>query len=140
MKPLRDNFREGAPISQVPASWFNAVAKFINSLIPGYGISWLKSESSNIIEVDPSVIPSASIGTPTQAGTFPTGETGISQAEGNVWTAGGANGVELQVLFKGEYDATLGAHKVYVVKLTYSSSGLLQSIDKIQNGGMFIGA
>ena len=56
MQPLQDNFREGAPISQVPASWFNAVAKFINSLIPGYGISWMKSESSNIIEVDPDVL------------------------------------------------------------------------------------
>ena len=56
MKPLRDNFREGAPISQVPASWFNAVASFINSLIPGRGILWAKSESMNVIEVDPSVM------------------------------------------------------------------------------------
>ena len=140
MKPLENTFREGAPISQVPASWFNAVASFINSLIPGFGISWVKSEANNVIEVDRSVIPSTDAGTPTQAGTFPTGETGISQASGNVWTAGGANGAELQVLFKGEYDANAGAHKVYSVKLTFSRSGLLQSIDKIQNGGMFIGA
>lgn len=56
MKPLRDNFREGAPISQVPATWFNAVASFINSLIPGRGIIWAKSESMNVIEVDPSVM------------------------------------------------------------------------------------
>ena len=55
MRPLRDNFREGAPISQVPATWFNAVAAFINSLIPGYGILWAKSEANNIIEVDGSL-------------------------------------------------------------------------------------
>ena len=55
MKPLQNNFREGAPISQVPASWFNAVASFINSLIPGFGISWVKSEANNVIELDPSI-------------------------------------------------------------------------------------
>lgn len=53
MKPIAANFRAGAPISQVPASWFNAVAKFINSLVPGRGIAWNKGDGDlNVIEVD----------------------------------------------------------------------------------------
>lgn len=139
MKPLRDNFREGAPISQVPATWFNAVASFINSLIPGFGISWAKSEKMNIIEVDQSVIPGKTTGTPVSGGSFPTND-GITQTAGNIWTAGGANGLTLEVLFKGEYDSNLGVHKVYSATLTFSKDGLLMSADKIGNGGMMIGA
>ena len=56
VKPLRDNFREGAPISQVPASWFNEVAAFINSLIPGFGIQWAKSATMNVIEVSRDIL------------------------------------------------------------------------------------
>lgn len=140
MRPLRDNFREGAPVSQVPASWFNTVASFINSLIPGFGISWVKSETMNVIEVDQTVIPSKVARTPVSGGAFPTGETGITQQEGNIWTVGGADGLSLQVLYKGEYDSGLGAHKVYAAQLTFSAGGLLLSADKIQNAGMFIGA
>lgn len=39
---LKDDFG-GGPISQVPASWFNSVAKFINNLIPGKGVVFTKS-------------------------------------------------------------------------------------------------
>ena len=53
MNPIADDFRAGAPISQVPVSWFKSVAKFINSLVPGRGIFWPKSDGDiNAIEVD----------------------------------------------------------------------------------------
>ena len=35
---IKDNFQAGGPITQVPASWFNSVAGFINGLIAGPGI------------------------------------------------------------------------------------------------------
>lgn len=44
---LRDNFNEGGPVSQVPASWFNRVAKFINNLIPGDGVSFEKHDDGS---------------------------------------------------------------------------------------------
>lgn len=39
MFSIKDDFSAGAPISQVPTSWFNKVAKFLNNLI---GISPIK--------------------------------------------------------------------------------------------------
>lgn len=34
---IRDNFGEG-PVTQVPASWYNSVAKFINNLVGGHRV------------------------------------------------------------------------------------------------------
>lgn len=39
---LLSNFKSGAPASQVPASWYNEVAKWINNLIGGMGIIVMK--------------------------------------------------------------------------------------------------
>ena len=48
---LKDDFRPGGPASQVPASWFNKVANFLNNLIPGRGINLTKSErGASVIE------------------------------------------------------------------------------------------
>ena len=44
---IKDDFRMGGPVTQVPASWFNAVGSFINHLIGGFGIKIDKSESGN---------------------------------------------------------------------------------------------
>ncbi|MBO7686916.1 MAG: hypothetical protein J6V72_11065 [Kiritimatiellae bacterium] len=52
-EPLKDDFRSGAPISQVPASWFNHVANFINTVKTGLGLRWTKSDAgANVIEMD----------------------------------------------------------------------------------------
>ena len=37
MMHIRDNFGEG-PVTQVPASWYNSVAKFINNLVGGFRV------------------------------------------------------------------------------------------------------
>ena len=37
MMHIRDNFGEG-PVTQVPASWYNSVAKFINNLVGGHRV------------------------------------------------------------------------------------------------------
>ena len=49
---LKDNFRPNAPISQVPASWFNAVAAFLNNLVGGFGIKMDKRSAFPSISVD----------------------------------------------------------------------------------------
>lgn len=55
---LKDNFRSNAPISQVPASWFNQVASFINNLVGGYGVRVHKNRGGapSVISLDPSVL------------------------------------------------------------------------------------
>lgn len=51
---VKDDFTEGGPIAQVPASWFNSVAKFLNNLISGRGIRMQKEGDGavNSIELD----------------------------------------------------------------------------------------
>ena len=56
MTRIKDDFNPKAPISQVPASWFNTVAKFINELMGGLGISLNKDGSPPLISVDPNVV------------------------------------------------------------------------------------
>lgn len=53
---LKDNFRANAPISQVPASWFNAVASFLNNLIGGYGIKINKNGPFPVVSINPDVL------------------------------------------------------------------------------------
>ena len=54
---IKDDFKSSAPISQVPASWFNAVAKFINGIIGGWGIKTKKNEKGDsIISIDKEVL------------------------------------------------------------------------------------
>ena len=54
---VKDDFRTGRPVSQVPASWFNAVGSFINNLIGGFGISVKKSESGNsVVSIDKEIL------------------------------------------------------------------------------------
>ena len=141
---IEDNFRAGAPISQVPATWFNAVGSFLNNLVNGFGIRLTKNGGGqpSVIEIDQDVLlpVSRKKGTPTATGTFPTNEPGIAQEEGNLWKIGTANGAEVQILYKGEFDSGAGAHKAYAAKMTFSADGLLLSIDKIADAGLYIGA
>jgi hypothetical protein len=138
---VRDDFRPGAPISQVPASWFNKVAQFLNNLVGGFGITLMKSENgASVIEVDQTAIRQAqntAVGTPSDVGSFPT-DDGVTQAASTLWTAGGENGAALFVLYKGEADANTGIHDLYAAKLTITADGRIVKIDSVQNGGMEI--
>ena len=49
---FKDDFSQKRPITQVPASWFNGVAKFLNGLVGGFGIVINKSGTdSAMVEV-----------------------------------------------------------------------------------------
>ena len=140
---VKDDFCPGAPISQVPASWFNKVAQFLNNLVGGFGITLMKSENgANVIEVDQTAIRQAqntAVGTPSDVGSFPN-DDGVTQQASTLWTAGGENGASLFVLFKGEYDSGDGMHDLYAAKLTITADGRIVKIDAVGNGGVKIGA
>lgn len=55
MDHLQDNFKDGGPVSQVPASWFNRVARFINNLVPSDTVRFEKHDDGNatILEAKP---------------------------------------------------------------------------------------
>ena len=140
---VKDDFRPGAPISQVPASWFNKVAQFLNNLVGGFGITLMKSENgASVIEVDQTAIRQAqntAVGTPSDVGSFPN-DDGVTQAAGTLWTAGGENGATLFVLYQGEYDSGDGVHDLYAAKLTITADGRIVKIDAVQDGGVKVGA
>lgn len=60
---VRDNFAAGAPISQVPASWFNKVARFLNNFRSGEGCRVNADENGPVFSVLPSVDGPETIGT-----------------------------------------------------------------------------
>ena len=62
---LKDNFRPNAPISQVPASWFNAVASFLNNLVGGYGVKINKNGAIPVVSIVPEVLAEHSKDKPT---------------------------------------------------------------------------
>lgn len=41
---VKDDFRAGAPVTQVGAGWFNKVGSFLNNLVSGRGIRLIKNE------------------------------------------------------------------------------------------------
>ena len=103
---IKDDFKAGAPISQVPASWFNAVGKFLNGLVGGFGAKVNKNESGrSTVSIDKQVLQteidnitntlklSKESGTPDDC----TDSPNVLDANGSTltWTAGGANGFKL---------------------------------------------
>ncbi len=136
---IKDDFKAGAPISQVPAGWFNAVAHFLNGLVGGFGISTTKSESGNSVisldrtamhgEIDNAIAVSGmrvsrDPGTPSDCTDAPT----VLDANGGtlVWTAGGNNGIELDCYCKIAPQASGSNYTVFQrCRLTFSKDGLL---------------
>ena len=140
---VKDDFRPGAPISQVPASWFNKVAQFLNNLVGGYGITLTKADKgASVIEVDQTAIRQAqntAVGTPSDVGSFPN-DDGVTQAAGTLWTAGGEDGATLFVLYHGTTTSRPATHSLYAAKLTITADGRIVKIDAVQDGGVKIGA
>lgn len=134
---IQDDFKSNRPITQVPAGWFNSVARFLNNLIPGRGIKFEKNAvGPTIIELSPD--DPASVGTPVAVGEFPDDE--VTQPASSLWRAGGNNGARLLVLYKDDTDSNVGTHKLYAARLTISIDGRIVSIDAASNIGIEIGA
>lgn len=132
MLHLKDDFAAGRPISQVPASWFNKVAKFINNLVGGRFIRITKSETGvQVIDVTEDVQPtSKEVGDSPTDGQDKATEPLGTESDGTTWswTAGGANGLKLDV-----YCRCVGGedeHRMERATLTFSKDGLLVSAVK----------
>jgi len=130
---LKDNFQAGAPISQVPASWFNSVAKFINGLIPGKNVTFEHPGASSTAICAESTV-SRDVGTPSDNGSFPTNE--ITQDEDVLWTVGGTDGVSVRVIY--DCDTESGDHDLHAAKLTFSKDGILTKIETVANEGFSV--
>lgn len=131
---LKDDFRTGAPISQVPAGWFNSVAKFLNGLVGGFGVRTEKSDSgTSTISLDRTVLLceidnavqglrlSKDAGTPDDRTDSP--DVLDDGGESWTWTAGGGNGLELDAYCR--IGASGAYHLFQRCRLTFSRDGIL---------------
>lgn len=123
---ITENFQPGAPITQVPVSWFNAVAHFLNNLI-GDGATVDKVDPP-VIRVDTDAIAKklADIGTPADH----SDTNADDDQDGSTWTwTPGNNGLVVTPYCEVEEDG--GFHYFGRVQLTFSKSGLLVSAQKL---------
>lgn len=133
---VKDDFKAGAPVTQVGAGWFNKVGSFINNLVGGRGVRIVKNESGpSYIELEDAAPDAGEGDNPTAVGSYPTDE--VTQDGGTLWQAGGENGAEVMVAYKCVFD-TDGQHKTYAAKLVLSADGRVLRIEKAENAGWMV--
>lgn len=131
---VKDDFKAGAPVTQVGAGWFNKVGSFLNNLVGGRGVRIVKNESGpSYIELEESSTDAGS--NPTDVGSYPTDE--VEQEAKTLWQAGGANGAKVMFAHKCVFD-TDGQHKTYAAKLVLSADGRVLRIEKAENAGWMV--
>lgn len=132
---VKDDFKAGAPISQVPASWFNAVAKFLNGLVGGFGVKIDKNESGrSTASIDKQVLQQEidnitnTLKVSKEMGESPLDKTDTEaddDTDGETWTwkSGGANGLKMDAYFCIVEEE--GWHYFQRVRLDISKDGLI---------------
>lgn len=125
---VTENFPAGGPITQVPVSWFNKVAHFLNNLI-GDGATVDKGDPP-VIRVNTAAIVKklSEVGTPVDGKDSPN----VLDTNGASWTwqAGGDNGLELDCYCRIAPQQSGSAYSVFQrVRMTFSKSGLLVSAE-----------
>lgn len=129
---LKDNFRPNAPISQVPASWFNAVASFLNNLIGGYGVKINKNGPFPVISLDPEVLKKEEqpLGEYKQIDSgFSLSQTSLAGRKDDSFHAGSSDGkgVKCYLCFRGAVDG-LGKAALYWREVTITRDGRILGI------------
>ena len=132
---VKDDFKAGAPISQVPASWFNSVAKFLNGLVGGFGVKIDKNESGrSTASIDKQVLQQEidnitnTLKLSKEMGESPLDKTDTEaddDTDGETWTwkSGGANGLKMDAYFCIVDEE--GWHYFQRVRLDISKDGLI---------------
>ena len=132
---VKDDFKAGAPISQVPASWFNSVAKFLNGLVGGFGVKTDKNESGrSTVSIDKQVLQQEidnitnTLKVSKEMGESPLDKTDTEaddDTDGDTWTwkSGGANGLKMDAYFCIVEEE--GWHYFQRVRLDISKDGLI---------------
>ena len=143
MARLRDDFRAGEPVSQVPASWFNAVARFVNGLVPGRGINITRGADRVVVEATGDGDFAA------EAPETPTSSTDISgkmtethvaadtppvtadDGAAAVWAASadGKGWIEDSIVATDRVNAAGSLHRLWFVRKHYSSDGRLLKVE-----------
>ncbi len=126
---VKDDFKARSPISQVPASWFNAIARFVNNLVGGVGIRIIKNDSGrSVVSLDEELLAGLrvkkDIGTPIDCTDTPK----VLDTDGATieWTAGGANGFVFDGYCKIAPQTATSNYTVYQrCRMTFSRDGLL---------------
>ena len=132
---VKDDFKAGAPISQVPAGWFNSVAKFLNGLVGGFGVKIDKNESGrSTASIDKQVLQQEidnitnTLKVSKEMGESPLDKTDTEaddDTDGETWTwkSGGANGLMMDAYFCIVEEE--GWHYFQRVRLDISKDGLI---------------
>ena len=132
---VKDDFKAGAPISQVPAGWFNSVAKFLNGLVGGFGVKIDKNESGrSTASIDKQVLQQEidnitnTLKVSKEMGESPLDKTDTEaddDTDGETWTwkSGGANGLKMDAYFCIVEEE--GWHYFQRVRLDISKDGLI---------------
>lgn len=132
---IKDDFKAGAPISQVPAGWFNSVAKFLNGLVGGFGVKIDKNESGrSTASIDKQVLQQEidnitnTLKVSKEMGESPLDKTDTEaddDTDGETWTwkSGGANGLKMDAYFCIVEEE--GWHYFQRVRLDISKDGLI---------------
>ena len=132
---VKDDFKAGAPISQVPAGWFNSVAKFLNGLVGGFGVKIDKNESGrSTASIDKQVLQQEidnitnTLKLSKEMGESPLDKTDTGTDDDNdgetwTWKSGGANGLKMDAYFCIVEEE--GWHYFQRVRLDISKDGLI---------------
>lgn len=132
---VKDDFKAGAPISQVPASWFNAVAKFLNGLVGGFGVKIDKNEGGrSTASIDKQVLQQEidnitnTLKLSKEMGDEPLDKTDTGTDDDNdgetwTWKSGGNNGLKMDAYFCIVEEE--GWHYFQRVRLDISKDGLI---------------
>jgi len=126
---VKDDFRAGAPVTQVGVGWFNKVGSLLNNLVGGRGVRVVKNENGpSYVELEGAgAVPSSDAGEPmdgTDAGADDD-EAGDTWS----WAAGGADGLKLDAYCEAEESD--GWHYLRRCRLTFSKDGLLVAAEKL---------
>lgn len=130
---VRDDFRAGAPLSQVPASWLNAVASFINGLIGGFGIRIESIGRAITVSADVEVLKNEVLKAfaPVEVDSLASGgnpQPVMGSVDDKTFTAEGplGRGAEIYIATRSEEYGELGA--IIYRKFTIGSDGRIYAI------------
>lgn len=138
---VKDDFSKG-PISQVPASWFNSVGKFLNNLVGSGRVKLTKNDDGTPSSIE-LIGEDAAGGMGTPVDNTNASEEGSSPDPFGLtftnWDAGTDNGVKIRLYGLVELDGF--SHIFQPVDLEITNDGRVKSV-KVPSGnhGIFIGA
>lgn len=143
---LKDDFTRG-PVSMVPFSWFNRVAKFINGLIGGMGIKLTKNiEGNSVIEVDtdalvftpkdanPTALKGANISSDATGQTYlnQSAAKSVIEALSMKWTRG-EKGIKITVCTGVTKNGTNATYYAHFADLVFDERGMLIKVETAKN-------